>query len=281
MIMIWFEKNRGKVNAVSSITVSLGFSISPLFISKLIDKHGWEMSWQILAVCLFIFSFCILHLYRNRPEDFNLKPDGNSKKTKTIKKEKVEFNFTLEEAKQARAFWMFGLALAFQSFFVTGFTFHVVSIFESQDYTKAQAIAVFIPISIIAISVSTLSNILSDYIQHKIYLYVMLFSGILASLGLLFLTNTIGVYFLMVGLGVFSGLFAVVNAVTWPQFYGRRYLGAITGKVMSFLVIASAIAPSFFSYCYTNLGSYKYISYFTLGFLLFLIVGSLKVKNPQ
>lgn len=281
MIMIWFEKNRGKVNAISSITVSLGFSISPIFINKLIDRHGWEMSWQILAVCLFIFSFCILQLYRNRPEDFNLKPDGALKKAKTIKNEKAEINFTLEEAKKTRAFWMFGLALAFQSFFITGFTFHIVSIFGSQDYTKTQAIAIFIPISIIAISVSTLCNILSDYIHHKIYLYVMLFSGVLASLGLLFLSNTIGVYLLIVGLGVFSGLFAVVNAVTWPRFYGRKYLGAITGKVMSFLVIASAIAPSLFSYCFTNLGSYSYISYITLGFLLFLIVASLKVKNPQ
>jgi MFS family permease len=176
---------------------------------------------------------------------------------------------------------MFGLTLAFNSFFITGLTFHVVSIFGSQDYSKSQAIAVFIPISIIAISVSTLCNILSDYIQHKIYLYIMLASGVIASLGLLFLSNLLGVYLLIIGLGVFSGLFAVVNAVTWPRFYGRKYLGAITGKVMSFLVIASAIAPSLFSYCFTNFGSYSYISYITLAFLVFLIIASLKVKNPQ
>lgn len=282
MIMIWFDKNRGKINSISSITVSLGFSSSPILINKLIDNHGWKMSWQILAICLFIFSICIIQLYRNRPEDFNLKPDGNIKSIKTInKKEKAEKNFTLKEAKKTRAFWMIGLTLAFNSFFITGFTFHVVSIFASQDYSKTQAIAVFIPISVIAISVSTLCNILSDYIHHKIYLYIMLASGMLASLGLLFLSNPIGIYLLIVGLGILGGLFAVVNAVTWPRFFGRKYLGAITGKVMSFLVIASAIAPSLFSYSFTNLGSYKYISYITITYLLFLIIGSLKVKNPQ
>jgi len=171
--------------------------------------------------------------------------------------------------------------LAFNSFFSTGFTFHVVSIFASHDYSKSQAIAVFIPISIIAISVSTLCNILSDYIQHKIYLYVMLLSGVFASLGLLLLSTPIGVYLLIIGMGVFSGLFAVVNAVTWPRFYGRKYLGTITGKVMSFLIIASAIAPSLFSYCFTGFGNYAYISYIALGFLLFLIVGSFKVRNVQ
>jgi len=49
---------------------------------------------------------------------------------------------------------------------------------------------------------------------------------------------------------------------------------------MSFLVIASAIAPSLFSYCYTILGSYANISYLTGPFLVFLILGALKVKKP-
>jgi len=281
MIMIWFDKNRGKVNSISSIAVSLGFSSSPIFISKLIDKHGWEMSWQILAICLFIFSFCIIQFYRNKPEDFNLKPDGYDKKPKVTKVEKNETNFTLKEAKQTRAFWMIGLTLSFSSFFVTGFTFHIISIFASQDYTKSQAIAVFLPISIIAIAVSTLCNILSDYIHHKIYLYIMLASGVLASFGLLFLSHSLGIYLLIIGSGILGGLFAVINAVTWPRYYGRKYLGAITGKVMSFLVIASAIAPSLFSYCFTTFGSYSYISYITLGYLLFIILASAKVKNPQ
>ena len=283
MIMIWFNKNRGKINAISSITVSLGFSASPILINRLIDDHGWEFSWQILAVSLFIFSFIIIQFYRNKPEDFDLKPDGLNtiKNTETIEVEVIENNFTLVEAKKTRGFWMYGLILAFNSFFITGFTFHVVSIFASQDYTKSQAIAVFVPISIIAISVATLCNILSDYIQHKIYLYIMIASGILASLGLLFLSSTFGVYMLITGLGLLGGLFSVVNAVTWPKYYGRKYLGSITGKVMSFLVIASAIAPSLFSYCFSNFGSYSNISYITLAFLLFLIIGSFKVENPQ
>ncbi|UMB54588.1 MFS transporter [Lutibacter sp. A64] len=283
MVMMWFNKNRGKINSISSITVSLGFSSSPILINKLIDENGWELSWQLLAICLFIFSFFIVQFYRNKPEDFGLSPDGfnsidTSKSIKAV--EEIENNLTLEEAKKTRAFWMFGLILAFNSFFITGFTFHIVSIFASQDYTKSQAIAVFLPISIIAISVSTLCNILSDYINHKIYLYTMILGGILASFGLLFLSTTFGVYMLIGGLGLLGGLFSVVNAVTWPRYFGRKYLGSITGKVMSFLVIASAVAPSLFSYCFTTFNTYSYISYVTLAFLLFLIIASIKVEKP-
>ncbi|WP_159023342.1 nitrate/nitrite transporter [Formosa sp. L2A11] len=283
MIMLWFDINRGKVNAISSVTVSLGFSSSPLVMNYLIENHGWERSWQILAVCLFIFSFCILQLYRNKPEDFNLIPDGVQKTIKKVVEapKKAVRDFTLAEAKKTRGFWMFGMVISFNSFFATGFTFHVVSIFATQGYTRAHAIAIFIPVSIIALSVSTFCNILSDYISHKIYLYVMLSGGVLASLGLLFLASPMGVYALVAGLGIMSGLFAVINAVTWPRYYGRLHLGAITGKVMSFLVIGSAIAPSLFSYCFTTFGSYTYISYMALTFLLFLIIGSVVVKNPQ
>lgn len=281
MIMIWFDKNRGKVNSISSIAVSLGFSSSPILINKLINDHGWQVSWQIMAISLFIFSFLVLQFYRNRPEDYNLIPDGYLKAMKKVRLQKVEKNFSLIAAKKTRAFWTFGLALAFNSFFITGFTFHVVSIFTNQDYSRSQAIAIFVPISIIAISVSTLCNILSDHIKHTVFLYLMIASGALASLGLLFLGHTWAVYLLIIGLGCYSGLFAVVNAVTWPRFYGRKHLGAITGKVMSFLVIASAIAPSMFSWCFTKLGSYSYISYLTLAFLCFLLLASFQAKNPQ
>ncbi|WP_439131006.1 MFS transporter [Polaribacter sp.] len=281
MIMMWFDKNRGKVNSISSITISLGFSSSPIFINYLIDSHGWEVSWQILALCLLIFSFFVLQFYRNKPEDFEMIPDGFKSATKQKQKAKSELNFNLKEAKKTRAFWMFGLALAFSSFLITGFTFHVVSIFESNSFTKTEAIAIFLPISLIAITVSTIANILSDYIAHKIYLFIMIFSGILAIYGLLVLENAMGIYFLIAGMGVYSGLFAVVNAVTWPRYFGRKFLGEITGKVASFLVIASAIAPSLFSYSFTSFGSYKFISYILLPFLIFMFFAAFKVKNPQ
>ena len=281
MIMMWFNKNRGKVNSISSIAISLGFSSSPILLNGLIENHGWEVSWQLMALSLFIFSFFILQLYRNKPEDFNLQIDGIQKTADDEKIVEKEHNSTLKEAKQTRAFWMFGLMLAFNSFLITGFTFHVVSIFSSQDYSKEQAIAIFLPISVIAIIVSLIGNILSDYINHKIYLFIMLASGIMASIGLIYLSSLAGVYVLIAGLGIMGGLFGVVHAVTWPRYYGRKFLGAITGKVMSFLVIASAIAPSLFSYSYTKLGSYSYIGYLNLIFLGFLLFGSFKVKKTR
>lgn len=279
MVMMWFDKNRGKVNSISSIAISLGFSSSPILLNRLIEDNGWELSWQLLALSLVIFSFFILQLYRNKPEDFHLQVDGALIPEDEVELEAKELNLTLKEAIRTRLFWMFGLILAFNSFLITGFTFHVISIFSSQGYSKGQAIAIFLPISVIAITVSLIGNVLSDYINHKIYLYIMLASAIVASCGLIYLSSLFGVYALIGGLGILGGLFAVVHAVSWPRFFGRDHLGAITGKVMSFLVIASAVAPSLFSYSFTKLGSYSYIGYLNLAFLCFLVFGSIKVAK--
>jgi len=282
MIMIWFDKNRGKVNAFSSVAISFGFSSSPLWINYLIEGYSWEGAWQILALGLLVFSFFVLQLYKNKPEEHGLLPDGAAKAVETdVESLIVGKQFTLKKAKGTRAFWMYGLILAFNSFFITGLTFHVVSIFASEGYPKSDAISIFLPGSVVAVTISTIFNFLSDYLQLKWYLYLMIFGGIVASIGFLYLPTPFGIPLLIAGFGIMGGFFAVLNAIVWPRFYGRNNLGAITGKIMGLLILASALAPPIFSLCFSTFGSYKLLGYLGLAFLLFLMVGSVKANNPQ
>lgn len=282
VIMIWFDKNRGKVNAVSSVAVSLGFSSSPLWVSVLIDSNGWEHAWRYLGAAVFLFSILAYLLYKDAPEVYGLVPDGGKIiETEGSQPKAVKKQYTLKEAKSTRAFWMYGLALSFNSFFITGLTFHIVSIFENDGFAKADAISIFLPASIVAVTISTIFNFLSDYIALQLYLYLLLLGGVLSSLGFLLLSTSVGVPFLIAGFGIMGGFFAVLNAVAWPRFYGRTYLGSITGKVMSFLILASALAPSIFSLSLSTFGSYHLVGYLGLVFLVFLLIASIKAKNPQ
>lgn len=283
VIMIWFDKNRGKVNSFSSIAISLGFSSSPIWMFSLIENFGWQKAWQILAIGLVVIGFLLFQFYRDNPEAHRMLPDGE-KIDETDASETIKIvgkQFTLKEAKKTRAFWMYGLTMAFQSFFYTGFTFHIISIFASNGFSQEQAVAVFIPISIISVSISAIFNALSDYLSLKIYLFIQIIGGFFAAIGFLFLAEPFGLYLLIAGMGILGGFFSILNAVAWPRFFGRKHLGAITGKIMSFLVLASAIAPSLFSLLFTQFGSYKFIAYIALLFLVFLFLGSIKANNPQ
>ncbi|PWL38465.1 MFS transporter [Flagellimonas aquimarina] len=283
MIMIWFDKNRGKVNMFSSVALSFGFSSSPIWINTIIDIKGWELAWRYFAIGLILFSVLVYLFYKNKPEEHGLLPDGDKARTTPEEKRGKLANkqFTLKEAMNTRSFWMYGLMLAFNSFFITGLTFHIVSIFASEGFPKADAISIFLPGSVVAVSVSTIFNWLSDRLPLKLYLYLMLIGGILASVGFLFLASPVGVPFLIAGFGIMGGFFSVLNAIAWPRFYGRDHLGAITGKVMSFLILASALAPSIFSLCFSTFNSYSLVGYLGLAFLVFLVFGSLKANNPQ
>ncbi len=282
VIMIWFDKNRGKVNAISSVAISFGFSSSPLWVNALIEGYSWQVTWQILAVALLIFSFFILQFYKNKPEEHGLLPDGEVfAGEEKSNKSPVSRQYTAKEAQKTRAFWMYGLILAFNSFFITGLTFHVVSVFASEGFSKADAISIFLPASVVAVTISLIFNFLSDYLQLKLYLYLMILGGIMASVGFLFLSSPFGIPMLIGGFGILGGFFAVLNAIVWPRFYGRTHLGAITGKVMSFLILGSALAPPIFSLCFSTFGSYRLLGYLGLLFLLFLALGSIKANNPQ
>jgi len=282
VIMIWFDKNRGKVNAISSVAISFGYSSSPLWINALVEGYSWQSAWQFLAAGLLMVSFLILQFFKNRPEEHGLLPDGTSEGSgNNGRSVPLAKQFTLKEAEHTRAFWMYALMLAFNSFFITGLTFHVVSIFASEGFPKSDAIAIFLPVSVVAVSISLIFNYLSDYLQLKLYLYLMILGGIMASIGFLFLSLSAGVFLLVGGLGIMGGFFAVLNAVAWPRFYGRDHLGAITGKTMSFMVLGSALAPPIFSFFFSFFESYHLIGYVGLAVMLFLALASFNADNPQ
>jgi len=283
MIMIWFDKNRGKINSFTSISLSLGFSLAPLLINVLIDNGGWEHAWRLLALGIFVFSFFVWQFYRNKPEDHGLLPDGVAVlvSEEDVVSQQEENSFTLAEATKTRSFWMYAFILAFNAFVVTGFSFHIVSIFGTIDVEKSAAVAIFFPISIVSVIVSLFFNILSDYLKLQWQLYGMILAGILACFGLFYLSESFGVYLLIVGVGALGGFFSVLNAIVWPRFYGRKHLGAITGKVMSFIIVSSAIAPSLFSFFFGYFGSYKYVGLLCLIFLMFLLIGSRKAVDPR
>lgn len=282
MVMKWFDRLRGRINAISSISVSFGFSISPLVIDSIIQANGWQNAWRILAASLLVVLVMIVLFYKDNPEKYGLQLDGGSQKATDKKQHQVsEINFTLSETIRTRSFWMYSLILSFQAFFVTGFTFNIVSIFAEAGYERQDAISIFLPITIVSTAVSFIGNVISDWIKLKVLLYIMISGALMATIGLMTLRFEAGYYMIMVGFGITGGLFAVFMSVVWPRYYGRRHLGAISGKAMSMIVMGSAAGPYLFSLSTTLTSHYGSISYLALAFLLIIAIGSIKANPPE
>jgi len=285
MMVEWFDKRRGFASGFSNVFVSLAFSSSPVFLYFLVESFTWKGAWLVMAIVAgIIFPIIVIVFFRNKPEDSGLIPDGNympsEKKNKNLFLVIKQFN--LDEARGNYAFWIFALMLGMQGLYMTAFTFHIISIFDMAGYSEEVAIKIFQPSAIIAVTATLIASSVSDHIQLKYLLYLKGIGGCIAILGVIFLgQGEIAYYMIIVGNGLMGGLFSVLATVTWPRYYGRDHLGAISGQAMMIMVFSSALGPILFSSSLTLFGSY------TAGALVCFVIyggltlGAIWANNPQ
>lgn len=284
MVMKWFEKRRGFVNGIMGIFVSFGFSSAPKLLNHTIEQLEWRGAWMLLAVILGIgFVSFVLLFYRDNPLECGCQPDGAGR-FRIPKKRPPSLpgqDFTLKEAKRTYVFWMFTLAMAINAFYISGITFHVISVFSSAGITADKAINIFLPVSIIAIFCQFIGGWLSDYIKLKYFLMFYMFGMMITSTGLFWLNpHPLPYWLIITGNGIAWGMYVLLVAVTWPRYYGLKNLGAISGYALSWMVIGSSLGPYLFSLSYETTGSYDTIALVTFCVALVLFFMSPRVKSP-
>lgn len=284
MIMKWFISRRGLAGGISSVFVSLGFSVAPLLYDQLIETSSWRIAWVIIAaVAGFGFSILVFLFFRDNPEDCGLEPDGKMKKGVALENVMVRalHQFTPTEARKTFTLWAFTVPLALHALAVTGFIFNVVSIFDEAGMDKMTALSIFVPSSLVAVGVTLASGYLSDFVKLKKLLIVMILGQMLSLLSLANLSSGPFYYLLFIGDGIANGLYAVLIGVAWPRFFGRKYLGEISGLSMSVVMFFSALGPLLYSLSFTQLGSYAPAAW--LVFILCVVCGfaALRADNPQ
>jgi cyanate permease len=281
MIMKWFDHHRGIASGISGAAVSFGFSYTPTVFSGMISAHGWSGTWFLIGILLIIiFAPLLLIFFRDHPETSGLIPDGKVHDG-TIAKEKNRRQFTLSEARHSFPFWVFTMTMALQALVMTATTFHIESIFTQAGMDGSHGFALFPPIAFLSIAITLLGGWLSDRVELKWLLLTMLAGMSLNLIGFTVLAPGWPIACLIIGGGTANGLFGILMSVTWPHFYGREHLGAISGQCMTFMVIFSAIGPAFYSGILWLTNNYKGGNLVSLIAALTLLACALRVKNPQ
>jgi MFS family permease len=284
MVMKWFNRRRGLANAVLGIFSALGFSVAPKILSQIIDRLEWRGAWIFLAILVgVIFAVFVLLIFRDNPGDCGLEADGPMKERKRRQRPPSlpDHDFTLKEARNTLAFWAFTLALSLSALYISGLTFHVVSVFESSGLTREMGLGIFIPTSVIAVGVQFAGSYASDFIRLKYPLILFVAGLLISSFGLTMLGDQPFAYVLIIaGNGIVWGLYTVLIGVTWPRFYGLKNLGAISGFSLSWTVIGSALGPYMFSLSQDLTGSYDLVGWICLGISVLLFLFSFRANNP-
>lgn len=283
MAMKWFDRRRGLANGIMGVMVAFGFSMSPRWLEDLIALWGWRNAWLIMGLCISVaFATLAAVFWRDNPEECGLLPDGDKKQDdgqETQSKSKKQF--TLKMAMRTYSFWVFGVGLAMFSLVVTSVTFHIASIFELADMSREQAFDIFLPASFISVSLNLLGGYLADRIDLRVHLVVLMVGMAAYMIAVAFLQPGAMVWVVIVSHGVSGGMFGVLSSVTFPTFFGRQHLGALSGFLMTLLVAASAVGPLLFGFSESYTGSYAAAAMCVAAITLVLTVLSLFARNPQ
>lgn len=283
MLMKWFDHRRGLANGVMAIVVPVAFSMSPLLLHKLIQAVSWRGAWFALgctsSTLLVLF---ILVFYRDNPEACGLVPDGGFQAKPGDPRHDPVRDWTLKQARRTRVFWVYNLAISLHALYITAQTFHVVSIFDGAGIGESMAYATLIPASVLTVVVGFVTGWISDHIRLS-YLLGVLLGGMAVSMSgilLLSVSTIAGVVMIIVGNGIGGGTFGLLAAVTWPRFFGRAHLGAISGFQMSWAVGFSAGGPFLFGLSHRFFGDYRIGVAACLGFLGILAWQAIVMAPP-
>ncbi len=284
MVMRWFETHRGFAAAIMGVFTSFGFSYAPRVLQALIDIAGWEKSWTIIGITLILLILpFIIVIFRDSPEDCFIKMEegvhiktGSRSRSDDVKRE-----YTLEEAKKDPQLWFYLILLFYWAFYNTAFTFHITSIFASLGKSTSEAVAIFLPISILSVGARFFGSWLSDMIRMKHLFYFLVGGAFIAALAISLPYNGWAKLLIIFGMGITSGLFGVITSVAWPKLYGRAHLGAISGLAMSFIVAGSALGPWIFSLIENIWGHYRFAGYVGMAITLLIGLTSLPIVSKS
>lgn len=296
--MRWFVKRRGMVSAIVGTFVSFGFNSAPAFFDRLIRAAGWQGAWRISGLIVLILGVSLyVILVRDNPKSVGLKPDGeptdpDDELTRNLEKhtdapgddasDQVNApDMSLSEAVKTARFWVYGLSVGLSSLYITGFTFHVVSIFAEAGIGRSIAVSVFIPVSIISVIVNALVSFASDFIRLK-WILAPLLSGLMISMiGINFLQpGFVFTAIIILGNGLAGGSFNSLTTLTWPRFFGTTHLGAISGFIMGILVAGSALGPIMLSASLSIAGGYGVATAVLAGTAALLFLSGMILSEP-
>ena len=281
----WFDYHRGTALALSGAVTAFAFSFAPRFLDSLITRFEYDGAWRLLGLLtITVMAGLGWLLFRDNPEECGMVMDGPPRpgtRRKPHADSLTHRDFPRAEALRTWPFWAFNLSFAFFALFATAYTFHIISIGAEAGRDKADILAYFVPMAVASVATNLFCGWISSRTRLKDLLLLMLTSGLAGVIGVLYVGSPPGAVAFVLGNGICGGCFGALSGIAWPRFFGRRWLGAISGVAMSSMVIASALGPIVFSLSLSWTGSYTPILWISATIPALLIAGSFRADNPQ
>ena len=249
VIARWFRKDLGKAISILSMGYGLGGIMVPL-VRIYVDHFDWQNALLYSSIGLLVLGIPLAFIYRRRPADYGLEPDGKplEKDTPSGRARNFDFGTSIRASLKMRAFWhIAGLSLV--QYALTGaFMLYVVPYLTSPGIgmSRSNASMVAMVYSLVSLGYRIPLGILADRYPIKLMNAIAIGAmgtGLLAfafihAQGPLWLVIIFGLTY---GFGV-AGLMPLKTALL-AEYFGTRNFGAVYGLNSIFVTAAVISSP--------------------------------------
>jgi MFS family permease len=273
----WFARRLNHAMGVYSLLVGVGFIAAFPSVGQAVLRFGWRETWAGIGwVLLLIVTPLAWLLVRNQPEDQGLGLDGDS-----MAPTHRLFDYTLFQALQSPAFWVFSLSSSVFGLVYSGISLFNESILAERGFDASTYHAVLA----ISAAVGLLANFGGGWLASRWSVQRLMGVGMAVLAGAVLalpLVRTLAhVVLYGVTMGIAGGVVTVVFFSVWGQAFGRAHLGRIQGCAQMMTVLGSAIGPLLLAETLRSTGSYDSLFYGLAGIVAILGIGCWWVRMPS
>ncbi|MCK5203460.1 MAG: MFS transporter [Desulfobacterales bacterium] len=251
-----------------------------LLIVRLIDLYQWRTTLIILGLGMWAIGIPLSLIIRDRPEHYGYLPDGEvpgaSGQSQEIQDTGVEIAF--KEALKMRTFLYLNLVEAVRMMIPIAVFTHIMPYLSSVGMPRATAGMVTAAIPLIGIIGRFGFGWLGDFYDKKHVMVLtigLIILGILA-FSLVHVRWVIIPFLLLFPLG--HGGSMVLRGSILREYFGRNSFGKMIGIIMGSASLGGIVGPTLAGWAYDTWGSYQYIWYVFLGFLIIAFILALMMK---
>jgi sugar phosphate permease len=213
----------------------------------MIDTYGWQLFLVMLAVFILAIGLPLSFIFRNRPEDYGLLPDGKTQDGlgDSPRMQTQGVGMDVKEALKTRAFWCISIAFMLQILGPSAVLLHIMPYLSSLGIERASASMIVMYIYIVSIPSRFVFGWLMDIFRKN---YVIAASMVLTSVGLfLFSIIDSGSFGSIAGFVIVYGFIVGGQISLRPpiirEYFGTKKFGTILGLSGIFITIGVIVSP--------------------------------------
>ena len=273
----WFIRKRGRAIAMRAAGQRTGQAIVPLLILPVLLSLGWRESFVVLGVVAALFITIPSMLFiRRRPEDFGLRPDGDSAPVHPHPPpnhphpplrgdlspqgrggtQQEEYSWTLRQVRATRTLWLLTVGMAAGLAAQIAINVHAVANFEDKGISQGLAVTVAsIFTGVAAVSMMGWGVLVERF--HVRYVSMAAMGLFFLAMGVLLVAETYPMAVLFAVLfGLGTGGWTVAQMIMIPNYFGRLHAGSIKGFISPVEGLLGISGPLVAAFVFDTTGSY-------------------------